>query len=105
MRAGLLNEPVTLLRAETEPTAYRSQLVRWVKAFDTKARVRNAGSSMTLANSEEFYGVHAVFTVRIYHKITPTMRIRWRGRDYRILGLDPNRQTMELVIKTELVNE
>ncbi len=105
MRAGLLKEPIVALKPVTEQTALRSVRTSWVEAFRTKARVQNPGSAMQLANMEEFYAVRAIFTVRLYHQFTPTMRIRWKGQDYRILGIAPDDNQQQQVITTELVNE
>lgn len=103
MRAGLLTETITLLLPERSSSDYRSQTIEWREGDTTRARVITAGTA-SLQNSEEFFAVAAVFVVRIYHRITPDMRIRWHGQEYRIIGLEPNREAMELRIKTELVN-
>lgn len=62
------------------------------------------GTSRTIDNAELFFSTTAVFRVRIYHKITPDMRIVWSGGTYRIVGIETDRARMEMVIKTELAN-
>lgn len=105
MQAGQLRETITIMVPDVEMGDLRSPEMTYREGWRTRAAVKTPGTSRTIDNTEMFYSSTAVFRVRIYHKITPDMRIVWSGGTYRIVGIETDRARMEMVIKTELVNE
>lgn len=105
MQAGQLREIITVMVPDVEMGDLRSPEMTYREGWRTRAAVKTPGTSRTIDNAEMFYSSTAVFRVRIYHKITPDMRIKWNGGIYRIIGVETEHARMEMVIKTELVNE
>lgn len=105
MQAGQLRETITVMVPDVEMGDLRSPEMTYREGWRTRAAVKTPGTSRTIDNAEMFYSSTAVFRVRSYHKITPDMRIKWAGGIYRIIGVETDRARMEMVIKTELVNE
>ncbi len=105
MRAGLLKETIGVLIPASVVDAYRSKTTVYKEEYTTRARVQTPGSSRSVDNMEIFFGASAIITIRIYHTILPTYRLRWQGRDYRIVGIDPDREKQEQRIRVELINE
>ena len=107
MQAGQLREIITIMVPDVEMGDLRSPEMTYREGWRTRAAVKTPGTSRTIDNAELFFSATAVFRVRIYHKnkITPDMRIKWAGGIYRIIGVETDRARMEMIIKTELVNE
>lgn len=105
MRAGLLNEIIDILTPDEVSDGLGEIRRVYRKAKTIRARVQTPGSSRSLDNSEVFYGVSALFTVRRYQSIHVSDLIEWQGNRYRVTGIDHDREKQEQRIKTELVNE
>ena len=105
MQAGSLKESIVIMEPDIKMGDLHSPEMTYHEGWRTRAAVTTPGTSRTIDNTEMFYSSTAVFRVRIYHKITPDMRIVWSGGTYRIVGIETDRARMEMVIKTEKVNE
>ncbi|MDV3120789.1 phage head closure protein [Segatella copri] len=46
-----------------------------------------------------------IFTIRYYHNIDEKDRILWKGKLYRILSVEPDRDKQSIIIRTELIND
>ncbi len=104
MQAGSLKESIVIMEPDIKMGDLHSPEMTYHEGWRTRAAVTTPGTSRTIDNAELFFSATAVFRVRIYHKITPDMRIVWSGGTYRIVGIETDRARMEMVIKTELVN-
>lgn len=77
MRAGALNENITILRALKERDEYGVDKERWTEVICTKASVKYLSGARTVDVQEIFFDERVEFTVRYYHCIFPTDRIKY----------------------------
>lgn len=105
MRAGLLNEPITILESVVTVNDYGEEDTVWEVKFTTKAHVLHDGGTRTDINDEIVYTNLKTFEVRYYVPILEFDRILWEGKTYRVLNIDPNRDKQKLTIRAELVND
>lgn len=108
MRAGLFSEVISVYKPYVGNTAYGvSTKTDYIPCIaQTKARVINNKGSRTNENQEITYAYTVTFIIRGYHKIDDYMRIKWKGKFYRILNIiPPTREKNEYQIDTEIVNE
>ncbi len=105
MRAGLLNEVITILRNEVITDEYGANKIEWNEFVTTRANITyNSGNRIT-ENSEIVFTTAVDFTIRTYHKVEPKMRILYRDNLYRIMSIEVDMQKQKQIIKTELINE
>lgn len=106
MRAGLLNSVISVEKPEVVSDEFGANSLKWVQHIPkTRAKVTYSSGSRVNENNEIIFAYEVIFTVRIYHQIDERMRIRWEGKNYRILSIEEDRQLQQLNIKTELINE
>lgn len=106
MRAGLLNSVISVEKPEVVSDEFGANSLKWVQHISkTRAKVTYSSGSRANENNEIIFAYEVVFTVRIYHQIDERMRIRWEGKNYRILSIEEDRTLQQLTIKTELINE
>lgn len=106
MQAGRLNEIIIIQRQNYKQSESGSQKVmEWVDYKRTRSAVRYESGIRTDDNNELFFGSSVNFEIRIYHDIRELDRIIWRGKKYRILNIEEQRDVARLVIKTSLINE
>lgn len=108
MRAGLLSEVISIYQPYNRDTKYgkstKTDYVPYISV--TKARVLNQRGTRTNENNEILCSYTVTFIIRGYHKIDDYMRIKWKGKFYRILNIIPATTNYnEIQIDTELVNE
>ena len=106
MRAGNLTEVIRVESKVNQKNEYGADSKRWETFISkTKAEVKYESGDLVNQVNEIVHTQKVAFIVRIYHQITPDMRIVWENRKYRILSLEPNKKLQSLTIKTELINE
>lgn len=108
MRAGLLTEVISIYQPYNRDTVYgsstRTDYVPFIN--ETRARVINNKGTRTEETGEIVYSYTVTFVIRGYHKVEDYMRIKWKGKFYRILNIIPTTQNYnEIQIDTELVHE
>lgn len=103
MRAGLLNRQITILKPITTTSEYGGIQTDWKDFKTTKARVIFNSGDRLLEHSEIYHSYMVSFVIRNYHSITEEMRIRYREKQYRIIAIEEQNQS--LILKCETVNE
>lgn len=104
-RAGLLNEIIQIYKPTTVVNDYGERVETYDLLYTTRARVVNDGGGRNLVNSEIFYGYSKSFVVRYYVPVENICRIKWQNNDYRVISVEKRRDTNDILIKTELINE
>jgi SPP1 family predicted phage head-tail adaptor len=105
MRAGTLNENITILRAEKVRDDYGIDKEEWKEFASTKAAVKYLSGSRTVDVQELFFDERVEFTIRYYHQVSPTDRIKYYGQMYRIISINPDKRANSQTIVTEIINE
>ena len=105
MRAGALNENITILRSLKERDEYGIDKESWEIYCHTKAAVKYVSGSKTVDVQETFFAETVQFTVRYYHNIEMTDRIKYYNQIYRIISINPDKRNNSQTIITELINE
>lgn len=104
MRAGLLNEVITIYSNKIEKDEYGYEKRTQTKKMKTRARVVHKSGNRSNENSEIVYSNFDTMSVRMYVPIESTDIIKWLGREYRVLYISPDRNRQEIDIDVELVN-
>lgn len=104
MRAGLLNEVITIYSNKVEKDEYGYENRTQTKKIKTRARVVHKSGNRSNENGEIVYSNFDTMTVRMYVPIESTDIIKWLGREYRVLYISPDRNRQEINIDVELVN-
>ena len=92
MRAGALNENITILRSVKERDEYGIDKESWEIYCHTKAAVKYVSGSKTVDVQETFFAETVQFTVRYYHNIEMTDRIKYYNQLYRIISINPDKR-------------
>ena len=79
--------------------------MEWSKLIDTRAFVNYTSGNRMTANNEVVWSHQVNFTIRVYHQVNEKMRIIWKGKKYRILSIEEDKDKQKLTIRTELINE
>lgn len=105
MRAGLLTEIIEVLRPTTITNDYGEKKQDFSLYLTTRAVLEHLRGSRNIENSEIVHNYTKVFSVRIYNDIDEKDVIRWNGKEYRILDIEPDKKKQQLTITTELIND
>jgi SPP1 family predicted phage head-tail adaptor len=105
MRAGLLTEQIDIIESVLTVNDFGEETEEWVTKYSTRARLVHNGGNRLLVNNEVTYSNIKTFQVRYYVPVDDFDRIRWEGKVYRILNIEPNKAQQNKTIKTELVND
>ena len=105
MRAGLLKEPIKILENTIVTNEFGEQSETWSLKSETRARLVNDGGDRTIINGEIFYSNIKTFQVRTYIDIDEFNRIEWKGKQYRVLNIQPDTSKQNITIRTELIND
>lgn len=107
MRAGLMTEVIRVEKRVDLSSEYGNNCSKRWETFISKTRAKVTYDNGDFVNqvNELVHTERVSFEVRIYHQITPDMRIIWKNRKYRILSLQADKKLQSLIIKTELINE
>ena len=105
MRAGLLTEVIEVYRPQTVINEFGQQETDYVLDYRTRARLFHNSGNRNIENDEVVFNYNKTFELRHYVIIDELDRIKWNGKFYRILDIEPNKQEMKLIINCELINE
>ena len=104
MRAGVLTEPITFIKAEISKNDYGQEETVWNDYIKTRSQVKYKSGNRATENNEIINTYTVEFIVRRYHKIDEFMRILWNGKYYRILAINEDRLKQSITITGELIN-
>ena len=104
MRAGLLNEVITIYNVKVEKDEFGYEKRTQTKKMKTRARVVHKSGNRSNENGEIVYSNFDTMTVRRYVPIEQTDIIKWLGREYRVLYISPDNGKQEINIDVELIN-
>ena len=104
MNAGKLTERIEIFSPAITKNDVGEQSTEYVFKYSTRADVKQTRGSRDIENREIVYNYSRTFEVRIYVKVEEFDRIKWKGKFYRILDIDTNRELQKITIETELVN-
>lgn len=100
MRAGLLNELITIITPDSIIDEYGSKCNVWNEVQTVKANVRFKSDMYKETNREMLYTDTLQVKTRMYHDIKQTYRIKYNGILYSIISVYDNKQLQykELII-------
>lgn len=105
MRAGLLNEIISIYTPKVTINEYGEEYTSLELKLSTRAREINDSGNRTNQNGDIFYSYTKTFWVRYYIDVDEYDRILWNNKYYRILDINPNKEQQYKEIKTELIND
>ena len=107
MQAGLLRHTILFQKPEFIKDEFGSNSLVWNDFKTTRASAKiNEAGGRTNENNEIIYAYSVRFSIRYFHEdIDEKMRIIWKNRKYRIIGIFPDHEIQRIVIDTELINE
>lgn len=105
MRAGLLQNPITIQEAISIKDGFGANSIEWKDVVSTRAQVTYNNGNRQNQNNEIVHSYTVTFTIRLYHRINEGMRIIWNGNKYRILSINRELYKQSITIVTELINE
>lgn len=105
MKAGILNEIITVYGLISEANRYGEVVDHLIKKFDTRANVSWTTGTRSIENDEKVYSYTKTFTVRSYVNINNTDVIEWQNMKFRIISIENRRGYNGKIILAELINE
>ena len=105
MRAGILNEVIAIYRQVEQQSEYGDISTSYQEISKTRAKVNHSLGSREIQNDEIFYDYSKTFQVRFYVDVMDTDRIKYGGKFYRVISIEPDAHQQQKTILTELVNE
>lgn len=105
MRAGLLDEKISIWRNNFTKNKYGEEEEGWFKVCDTRACLRHDSGTRANLNNEILYTSIKTFQVRYYIDVDDFDRVEWKGKMYRILNIDPDKDKQCKFIRTERVDD
>lgn len=105
LRAGELNDIITIQRKEVIRNEYGANTIRWVDVTHTRAKVIEDWGNRTNENNEIVHNYKTNFIIRLYHNVKDDMRVVWRDQHYLILNVFREVYNQSITLVTELINE
>lgn len=105
MISGQLTELIQIYKPVIVINEYGEQSTEYKFATATRARLLHDSGNREIVNNELFYSYTKTFVVRHYIKVDDLDRIKWNGKFYKILDITPDKQRMNIEIRTQLINE
>lgn len=105
MRAGQLDKPIEIYQPNVTVDEFGHQSTDYVKIYETRANVSHKTGSREAVNDEVIYVYSKTFKVRSYVPVGDFCWIKYNGKFWRILQIEPDKRMQQLTIETELVNE
>ena len=99
MNAGRLKEVITIQKPTISQNEYGANGTQWTDYITTRSDVQFESGNRDTENYTK------IFTIRYYHNIDEKDRILWKGKLYRILSVEPDRDKQSIIIRTELIND
>lgn len=103
--AGLLNRQIEVYKPVSLTNTVGATTIKWTKAFETRANVRQTSMSRGQQVNEIFYPTSKEFIIRSYHHIDEFHRIKYQNNMYRIVSIERRREMNDILIIADLVNE
>lgn len=105
MKAGLLKEKVFIYKPVITKTDFGDTKVDYELYYPTRAAVLWNSGNRENENNEIFFAQNKTFIIRSYVPITEQSRIKFNGKFYRVLSVEPNKVYNNLQVVAELINE
>lgn len=105
LRAGLLNEVITIKEATITKNSFGEEVETYSNKYTTRARVIQTNSNRTTENNEITVDFTKEFQIRIYVPIEEFDIIEWRGKLYRIVSLNVDRHNQYITVIGDLIND
>lgn len=105
MQAGTLNEIIQLYRTVTVINDYGERSETLEQKYTTRANVSWDSGNLTDTNDEIFHAYTKTFRMRSYVPIVETDVIQWQNNKFRILSIEHRRESNEIIVRAELINE
>ncbi len=105
MQAGLLKELIEIYAPNLTTNEYGEQVQEYIKHYTTRAEVIYNSGNRNQTNNEVVFEYSRTFKVRFYVPLAENYQIKYRGKMYRILSIEPIQPYNHKVIQTELINE
>lgn len=105
MRSGLLKEPIEIWTKTLITNDFGEEEENWIIKDTTRARLVHDGGARVNQNDEIVFTHSKTFQFRLYVEVDDLDRIKWNGKFYRILNIEPDREQMCQTVKTELIND
>lgn len=105
MNAGILNEIIEIYQPSITIDEYGNQSTDYKLKYTTRAKVSHNSGNREVQDNEVVYIYNKEFIVRMYIEIGDFDRIKWNGKFWRVLQIEPNKEYQEIKVNTELVNE
>ena len=91
MNACLLRYPIEIYELVTTKTEYGTIQTHYELKYETKAHIIFNSESQVISEGEIFYPVNRTFIVREYVPVVETDRIKWDGKWWKIMSINPNK--------------
>ena len=105
MRAGILKEKFDVYVNKETTTEFGNKQSNWEKLYSVRCAVKNNGGGRTIENNEIVYPYVKEFIVRHYVVIDERMQIKFNGKNYRVISIEPNKYYNDKIIVAEQINE
>lgn len=106
MQAGKLNQIVSFWQPNTKRTNSGAESTTYEFCYECRASVTYANLDRVNENGDIFYSRAVKIEIRTpFFDIDERMQIIWNRKKYRIISVEPRRDTYSVVIYSELINE
>lgn len=103
--AGIFDEPIEIYDIVSTRNDFGEQVDTFELVYKTRARVSHIGGTRQVINDEIVTPYTKNFVVRFYVPVTDTSQIKYQDKLYRVTSFDKDKNTQQITITTELVNE
>ena len=104
MRAGQLNEIITLYKRVMTTNEYNEQNLNFVESIKVRADVQPSSSSLQMQIDRETEVQTVAASVRSYVQVAHADRAKWRDNMYDITAIMPDRKLNRLVLTLRLAD-
>lgn len=105
MNSALLRHTIDIYELNVHKTEYGTISTSYEKKCSVRAHVKFNSENVTVSEGEIYYPINRTFIVRAFVPVVETDRIRWEGKDYRILSINRNVYYNDIEIQTVLINK
>jgi len=105
MFAGQLKEPIEIYDTTITKTSYGTMSETMTLTYTTRAKVGHIGGSRSVINDEIVTPYSKNFVIRDYIQIKDNSLIKYGGSYYIVNSIDWNKDLMQKVVTTTLMQE
>ena len=105
MNAGRLKEVITIQKPTISQNEYGANGTQWTDYITTRSDVQFESGNRHTENGDIVFNYTKIVTIKYDHNIDEKDRILWKGKLYRILSVEPDRDKQSIIIRTELIND